>query len=165
MTAPGDRSLTGEARSEALASLAESLHRRGIGGPAITILIRVENSGRCRPPLEAAEVERIVAGVWPRGLREDVQRAGVGRKPGADPETLARVAVLVVGVLLRGGPRNVRGIFKRVRARRGHILDALEALRERGKAAYRLRPLGACVSCRAQRMTGHCDEAVLTAAA
>ena len=67
MTAGGENPLTAEARAEALASLAESLLRNGTAGPAIIILVRVENSRRCQPPLEPEEIERIVV----EALRRD----------------------------------------------------------------------------------------------
>lgn len=138
MTASGDRPLTGQARAEALVSLAESLLRRGIAGSAIEILVRVENSGRCRPPLELPEVERIVEDACSKDFREEGQRESVERRgPVADPEELARVAALVAGVL-QCGPANTRAIGKRVRARRQTVQYALEVLKERGEATYRL---------------------------
>jgi hypothetical protein len=75
-----DRPSRGGARAEALTSLAESLLRRGIGGPAIAILLRVENSDRCRPPLEAPEVERIVAVADRRERGEEARRASIAAR-------------------------------------------------------------------------------------
>ena len=50
-------------RDATLASLAGSMRRRGMDEAAIAAALKVENAGRCRPPLPEAEVERIAASI------------------------------------------------------------------------------------------------------
>jgi putative DNA primase/helicase len=56
----GERIPSGE-RNKALASLAGSMRRRGMGGGEIAAALQVTNEQRCQPPLEAEEVDKIAA--------------------------------------------------------------------------------------------------------
>ena len=58
----GERIPPGE-RNKALASLAGTMRRRGMGEGEITAALQVTNEQRCQPPLEAEEVEKIAASV------------------------------------------------------------------------------------------------------
>ena len=58
----GERIPPGE-RNKALASLAGSMRRRGMGEGEIAAALQVTNTERCQPPLEAEEVEKIAASV------------------------------------------------------------------------------------------------------
>jgi len=74
---PGGRGWTGTLpavikegeRNTLLASLAGSLRRRGASEAAILAALRVENEGRCRPPLGSREVEAIARSIcrYPAG--------------------------------------------------------------------------------------------------
>src|SRR5215210_7055560 len=50
-------------RNDALTSLAGTMRRRGMGEGEILAALQVTNEQRCRPPLEAEEVEKIAASV------------------------------------------------------------------------------------------------------
>jgi putative DNA primase/helicase len=50
-------------RNKALASIAGTMRRRGMGEAEILAALRVANEQRCQPPLEAGEVEKIAASV------------------------------------------------------------------------------------------------------
>ncbi len=50
-------------RNKDLASIAGTMRRRGMGEAEILAALRVTNAGRCEPPLEAEEVEKIAASV------------------------------------------------------------------------------------------------------
>jgi putative DNA primase/helicase len=50
-------------RNKALASLAGTMRRRGMGEGEIAAALQVTNEQRCQPPLEAEEVEKIAASV------------------------------------------------------------------------------------------------------
>lgn len=50
-------------RDNTLASLAGTMRRRGMSEPAILAALSVENASRCKPPLPAADVERIARSV------------------------------------------------------------------------------------------------------
>jgi len=58
----GERIPPGE-RNKALASLAGTMRRRGMGEGEITAALQVTNEQRCQPPLEVEEVEKIAASV------------------------------------------------------------------------------------------------------
>jgi putative DNA primase/helicase len=58
----GERIPPGE-RNKALASLAGTMRRRGMGEGEIAAALQVTNEQRCHPPLEAEEVEKIAASV------------------------------------------------------------------------------------------------------
>jgi putative DNA primase/helicase len=58
----GERIPSGK-RNDALASLAGSMRRRGMGEAEILAALLVANEQRCQPPLKAAEVEKIAASV------------------------------------------------------------------------------------------------------
>jgi putative DNA primase/helicase len=58
----GERIPPGE-RNDALASLAGTMRRRGMGEAEILAALQVANEQRCHPPLEAEEVEKIAASV------------------------------------------------------------------------------------------------------
>jgi hypothetical protein len=60
--AVGERIPPGE-RNKVLASLAGTMRRRGMGEAEILAALQVANEQRCRPPLEAEEVEKIAASV------------------------------------------------------------------------------------------------------
>jgi P4 family phage/plasmid primase-like protien len=51
------------ARNKALASIAGTMRRRGMGEPEILAALEVANAQRCTPPLEAEEVAKIAASV------------------------------------------------------------------------------------------------------
>jgi hypothetical protein len=115
-------------------------------GAPIAVVIAVEKCGRCRPPREEAEARRLEADASSQEPVEEELHAGVRRRePSADPEALARVAAQIAGALRREGPLNVRAIFKCVRVRRSHILDALAALEASGEATYTRGSRGALV--------------------
>jgi putative DNA primase/helicase len=60
----GDDSVFGEGqRNEILTSLGGTMRRRGFSESAILAALRVENGGRCVPPLEDDEVAKIAASV------------------------------------------------------------------------------------------------------
>lgn len=50
-------------RDATLASLAGTMRRRGMDEAAIAAALKVENAGRCKPPLSGREVERIAASI------------------------------------------------------------------------------------------------------
>src|SRR5215203_3300205 len=50
-------------RNDALASIAGTMRRRGMGEAEILAALQVANEQRCQPPLEAREVEKIAASV------------------------------------------------------------------------------------------------------
>jgi putative DNA primase/helicase len=56
----GERIPSGQ-RNNALASLAGTMRRRGMGEAEILAALQVANEQRCQPPLEAKEVEKIAA--------------------------------------------------------------------------------------------------------
>src|SRR5215218_4626847 len=58
----GERIPSGK-RNDALASLAGTIRRRGMGEAEILAALQVANEQRCQPPLEAREVEKIAASV------------------------------------------------------------------------------------------------------
>jgi putative DNA primase/helicase len=58
----GERIPPGE-RNKALASLAGTMRRRGMGEGEIVAALQVTNEQRCQPPLDAEEVEKIAASV------------------------------------------------------------------------------------------------------
>src|SRR5215213_2709251 len=58
----GERIPSGK-RNDALASLAGTMRRRGMGEAEILAALQVANEQRCQPPLKAAEVEKIAASV------------------------------------------------------------------------------------------------------
>ncbi len=58
----GERIAPGK-RNDALASLAGSMRRRGMGEAEILAALQVTNEQRCQPPLNAEEVEKIAASV------------------------------------------------------------------------------------------------------
>jgi putative DNA primase/helicase len=58
----GERIPSGK-RNDALASLAGTMRRRGMGEAEILAALQVANEQRCQPPLEAREVEKIAASV------------------------------------------------------------------------------------------------------
>ncbi len=61
--AAGGESIRAGSRNATLASLAGSMRRRGMAGPAILAALTAENSTRCVPPLPDDEVARIAASV------------------------------------------------------------------------------------------------------
>ena len=71
-------------RNETLTSLAGTMRRRGAGKEAILAALLEENSARCDPPLEEAEVSRIAASVARYAPEHRVTRSP-GRN-GASPE-------------------------------------------------------------------------------
>jgi hypothetical protein len=63
-------------RSTTLTSLAGTMRRRGMSEPAILAALLAENSSRCRPPLDAAEVQ---------GIAQSVAKYPPGRPPEDEP--------------------------------------------------------------------------------
>ncbi len=63
------------ARAAALASLAGSMRRRGMGRESIEAALLAENAARCRPPLPEAEVRRIANSVSRYEPAEDAATA------------------------------------------------------------------------------------------
>lgn len=72
-------------RNDALAALAGTMRRRGMGAEAIAAALLVENDVRCRPPLPAAEVQAIARSVSRYAPADDV---GGDQRP--DPAPPAR---------------------------------------------------------------------------
>jgi P4 family phage/plasmid primase-like protien len=58
----GERIPSGQ-RNKALASIAGTMRRRGMGEPEILAALQVTNEQRCEPPLDAEEVAKIAASV------------------------------------------------------------------------------------------------------
>src|SRR5215212_6908249 len=72
----GERIPSGK-RNDALASLAGSMRRRGMGEAEILAALQVANDQRCQPPLEASEVEKIAASVARYAPADNVVRISV----------------------------------------------------------------------------------------
>jgi hypothetical protein len=107
-------------RNTALASLAGSMRRRGMGRDAILAALRVENEQRCDPPLHDAEVEKVavsISGYDPEPSADAfASRNGDGRgadeiacgplalRPGRPRRTPAGKLAVPVGVWRGGEP-------------------------------------------------------------
>jgi hypothetical protein len=63
------------ARNLTLASFAGSMRRRGMSTAAILVALMVENRGRCQPPLDDEEVERIARSIGRYEASESLCRA------------------------------------------------------------------------------------------
>jgi putative DNA primase/helicase len=72
-------------RNDALASLAGTMRRRGMGEAEILAALQVANEQRCQPPLEAEEVEKIAASVARYAPADNVIRISVNGHGSAPP--------------------------------------------------------------------------------
>jgi len=97
-------------RNDALASIAGHLRRIGLDPPAIAAALHQVNAERCRPPLEAREVERIAASIGRYEPRVDLAGAsGVDLTAFLSPPTQAPSIALdpqpvSVGELVKAHP-------------------------------------------------------------
>src|SRR5918995_1648258 len=82
--AVGERIPPGQ-RNDALASLAGTMRRRGMGEAEILGALQVTNEQRCQPPLEAEEVEKIATSVSRYEPADNVVSISVNGHGGALP--------------------------------------------------------------------------------
>ena len=80
----GERIPKGE-RNKALASIAGSMRRRGMGEAEILAALEVTNAQRCTPPLEAEEVAKIAASVASYPPAGDVVHISFNGQGGTQP--------------------------------------------------------------------------------
>src|SRR5215204_4010298 len=72
-------------RNDALASIAGTMRRRGMGEAEILAALQVANEQRCQPPLEAEEVEKIAASVARYAPADNVVRISVNGHGSSPP--------------------------------------------------------------------------------
>lgn len=80
---PEDTPIGEGQRNAHLTSLAGAMRRRGASADALRGALHAENEARCRPPLGAAEVDRIAASVHRYAPGEEAPGEGTG--PESDP--------------------------------------------------------------------------------
>lgn len=75
--ASNDNSIPEFGRNNALASLAGTMRRKGMSGPAIDAALQADNLARCKPPLDLDEVSAIAASImrYPAANDDDVLKS------------------------------------------------------------------------------------------
>lgn len=74
VTASNDDRIPASGRNNTLTSLAGSMRRKGMGAAAIEAALQAENTDKCDPPLDAAEVSAIAASImrYPASSSDDI---------------------------------------------------------------------------------------------
>ncbi len=106
----GSGPLTGVARFDALAAIAEPLRRRGLERADIVVRLRRENSRRCQPPIRDLEVLWIAGGFPCRGPGEEAGRPPTARRE-PNETTIAKVGRRTPARKARGAKAKRAGGF------------------------------------------------------
>jgi hypothetical protein len=100
-----DDPLTEGERNNRLTTLAGKLRRIGLAADAIAAALQVENQGRCDPPLDDREVERIARSVgrYPAAEKTEQKRSAIVLVNDVELLSRPRPRELIAGRMVAGG--------------------------------------------------------------